>query len=365
MKSKYLEDLLSLLNDYNMDDSERNDIINDYSDMYDGWTNKGFVDEEVEKKLGHPRSIIKDLTEGFRKVERPLPGSEKMIALSPFITTIIFLILGFGFNLWHPGWLVFLLIPVTAIIMSMGKTKEDHMSTALSPFVAVTIFLILGFQYDLWHPAWIIFVIIPVLGIWNSRYTMRKIDLFTALSPFVATISYIILGLNGYWIEGWVVFMLIPMLGILNYPNKKVMLLWELLAIVGIVGYLYVGLTYENTWQYAWLSFVPFIAFSAIKNDWGDSERMPNDYRLVVLLSIAAFLLVGYFLSAWVVSWLFLLAIPVYAIVTEVGNKEKAVALSPFVALIIFMLVGYYGDLWHLSWIIFIIIPMTAIIKNA
>ena len=143
MKSKYLEDLLSLLNDYNMDDSERNDIINDYSDMYDGWTNKGFVDEEVEKKLGHPRSIIKDLTEGFRKVERPLPGSEKMIALSPFITTIIFLILGFGFNLWHPGWLVFLLIPVTAIIMSMGKTKEDHMSTALSPFVAVTIFLIL------------------------------------------------------------------------------------------------------------------------------------------------------------------------------------------------------------------------------
>ena len=194
---------------------------------------------------------------------------------------------------------------------------------------------------------------------------MRKIDLFTALSPFVATISYIILGLNGYWIEGWVVFMLIPMLGILNYPNKKVMLLWELLAIVGIVGYLYVGLTYENTWQYAWLSFVPFIAFSAIKNDWGDSERMPNDYRLVVLLSIAAFLLVGYFLSAWVVSWLFLLAIPVYAIVTEVGNKEKAVALSPFVALIIFMLVGYYGDLWHLSWIIFIIIPMTAIIKNA
>ncbi len=365
MKSKYLEDLSKLLDDYKMDKSEKADIVNDYSDMYDSWIDKGFFEEEVEKKLGHPRSIIRDLTEGYGKVVRPLPGSEKIIALSPFFTTIIFLILGFGFDLWHPGWLVFLIIPVTAIVMSMGKTKEEHMSTALSPFFATTTFLLLGFQFDLWHPAWLIFLIIPVLGIWNSRYSMRKIDLFTALSPFISGLAYIILGLYGYWVEGWVVFMLIPMLGILNYPNKKTMLFWELLAVLGIVGYLYIGLSFEDTWQYAWLAFVPFIAFSAYKNDWSDSGEIPTNYKKVIALSLVAFLLFGYFLSAWEVAWLFFLAIPVYAIWTEVDGKAKAVSLSPFIAVAIFMLVGHYFDLWHLSWIIFVIIPMTAIVKNA
>ena len=365
MKNKYLEDLKDLLDDYKMDESEKADIINDYSEMHDSWSDKGFTDDEVKKKLGHPRSIIRDLTEGYRKVERPLPGSEKVIALSPFVATIIFFILGFGFDLWHPGWLIFIIIPVVSIIMSMGKTKEDHLTTALSPFFAITTFLILGFGYDLWHPSWMIFLIIPVLGVWNSRYTMSKLVLLTALSPFISTLAYILLGLEGYWIEGWVVFMLIPMLGILNHKNKKIMLLWELSAILGIVGYLYIGLTYDDTWQYAWLAFAPFLLISFLNNDWEDSGEMSKTYRMIVAGSAAIFLLTGYFLDMWAVSWLFFLAIPVYAIMTEVPTKQRAISLSPFVAVVIFMIVGYYFDLWQFAWMIFIIIPITAIVKNA
>lgn len=365
MKNNYLEDLRKLLDDYKMDDIEKVDIITDYSDMYDSWNEKGLTDDEVEKKLGHPRSIIRELTEGYKKVESPLPGSEKAIALSPFVTTIAYLVLGFGFDLWHPGWLIFLLIPVTAIIMSMGKTKEDHLTTALSPFIATTIYLVLGFGYDLWHPAWIIFLIIPVLGIWNSRYEMRKIDLLTALSPFISVLAYMALGYYGYWVEGVVVFMLIPMLGILNHPNKKAVFLWEILAIVGIAGFLYIGTSYENAWQYSWLAFIPFVVMSIFMNDWSDTENMSKPYILISAGSLLAFLLFGLLVGDWAVAWLFFLAIPVYAISTETNNKEKAVALSPFVALVIFMLVGYYFNLWHLSWIIFTIIPMTAIIKNA
>lgn len=364
MKSKYLKDLSNLLNDYQMDDFDKQDIVNDYSEMYDAWTDKGFNEDEVEKKLGHPRSIIRDLTEGYKKVERPLPGSEKVIALSPFIATISFLILGFGFDLWHPGWMVFLIIPVTAIIMSMGKTKEEHLTTALSPFVATVIFLLLGFLYDLWHPGWLIFIIIPVFGIWNSRYTMRKIDLLTALSPFVAVIAYTILGLNGYWVEGWVVFLIIPMFGILNYPNKKVVLLWEFLLLGGVAGYLLAGFYLESSWQYAWVAFIPFVIFSLYKSDWETSGEMATRYKIVVIISLVLFLAVGFLFNIWELSWLFFLAIPVYAISTEVENKQKIVALSPFVAVVIFMLVGYFFNLWHLSWMAFLIIPMTAIVKN-
>lgn len=364
MKSKYLEDLLKLLKDYKMDEAERQDIVNDYSNMYDSWIDKGLHDDEVEKKLGHPRSIIRDLTEGYKKIERPLPGAEKVIAVSPLITTVIFLILGIGFDLWHPGWLVFFIIPITAIVMSMGKTKEEHLTTALSPFIATIIFLWLGFGYDLWHPAWMVFLIIPVLGIWNSRYSMRKIDLLTALSPFATGLAYIILGLNGYWVEGWVVFMLIPILGILNYPNKKVVFFWELFAIVGIIGYLYIGLTYEDIWNYAALSFTPFVLFSIYKNDWEGQGEISKAYRVVIAGSLIAFLITGYFFNLWIISWLFFLAIPVYAILTEAKNKARIVAITPFIALVIFVLSGYIFDIWHLSWIIFIIIPITAILIN-
>ena len=33
----------------------------------------------------------------------------------PWLVTLIYLVLGFFFNLWHPGWLVFLAIPLGAI----------------------------------------------------------------------------------------------------------------------------------------------------------------------------------------------------------------------------------------------------------
>ena len=33
---------------------------------------------------------------------------------NPIMVTLIYLILGFFFHLWHPGWLVFLAIPLGA-----------------------------------------------------------------------------------------------------------------------------------------------------------------------------------------------------------------------------------------------------------
>jgi len=59
MKNNYLEELKGLLNLYQMEDNEVNDIVNDYDDMYNNWIETGMSEEEVESKLGTPRSIIK------------------------------------------------------------------------------------------------------------------------------------------------------------------------------------------------------------------------------------------------------------------------------------------------------------------
>ncbi|MBN2604270.1 MAG: DUF1700 domain-containing protein [Bacilli bacterium] len=364
MKSSYLDELRSLLDGYVMDEADKFDIISDYDEMYESWINKGFDHEETVKKLGNPRSIIKELTEGYKRVEKPLPGSEKAIALMPFITLIAFFILGFGYDLWHPGWMVFLLIPITAIIVEMGKTRDAHLTTAISPFFSTVLFLFLGFYYNLWHPAWVVFLIIPILGVWNSRTSMNTLTLITSLSPFVATISFVILGLYGYWIEGWLVFLLIPMIGILHNTNKKEVIIWESLCIFGIAGYLYMGHVNPGDWQFAWTTFIPVIIYSLLISDWNINGDVPYTYRVVSVISILLFLLFG-FLGFWEISWYALLIIPMFAIIKEAPKKERIIALSPFIAVIIFFTIGYYFDAWHLSWMAFLIIPMTAIIKNA
>jgi len=415
MKNNYLDELKELLNNYQMEEAERLDILSDYEEIYDGWTEKGLADEEVEKKLGNPRSIIKDLTEGCKKIEKPIPGGEKIIALSPFFATITFLILGIGFDLWHPGWLIFTVIPVTAIIMEMGKTRDEHLTTALSPFIASVIFFILGFGFNLWHPAWVVFLIIPVLGVWNSRRDMdvmvllvslspfltgaiylylglylnlwhpgwivfflipilgiltgakgmSVLNLFVALSPFVATIVFVFLYDNGDAVPGWLVFLMIPILGILNEKNKLRLLIMESLIIMGIAGYLFIGYNYTDMWGYALVSFIPFVLYAIAIGDIEVSfYKGSKEYRIIILICTILFFALGFLFNLWDIAWLLFLVIPVYAISKEVPEKERLVALSPFIALTLFFLLGYIFNIWEYSWLAFFIIPVTAIIKN-
>ena len=41
---------------------------------------------------------------------------ELLMLGNPVVVTIIYLVLGFECGLWHPGWLVFFLIPIMNVI---------------------------------------------------------------------------------------------------------------------------------------------------------------------------------------------------------------------------------------------------------
>ena len=70
------------------------------------------------------------------------------------LSVLAFLLLGFCFNLWHPGWIVFLLIPLYACITS-GSAE------AAASMLSTILFLLLGTIWGLWHPGWLVFLIIP------------------------------------------------------------------------------------------------------------------------------------------------------------------------------------------------------------
>lgn len=372
MKENYLKRLRELLDRYDMSELEKQDIIDDYDEMYDGWVEKGYDEEEVERKLGRPRFLISSLTEGFEKAKKEQTSEKgtKIIALSPFISLIAFFIIGFGFGGWAYGWLAFLFIPVIAIIMNMWK--DEQMTTALSPFAAVIAYFIMGFYHNLWHPGWLVFLIIPVLGIWNSRRDMKFFELLTALSPFASLIAIILLGEHGLWNPGWLVFMSIPFFGILNDRKFSRMILSEFLLLVGVFGYFYYYGLYPETWGYGLLAFAPFVIYQMIIGNISltiNSEDTPRGYKVVVLLTVITYLVVSlgldYFLdfNLWGYTWLIWFAIPMYAIIRETKPKERDIALTPFIAVIILMVAGYFG-MWLWGTMALLLIPIVAIIKS-
>ena len=83
-----------------------------------------------------------------------------LTGLIPVLITITYFILGGVFNLWHPGWLVFLFIPVflTLIDAIYFKRPDDF----CFPVLVVIAYLFIGFEFSGWHPYWFLFLLIPV-----------------------------------------------------------------------------------------------------------------------------------------------------------------------------------------------------------
>ena len=78
----------------------------------------------------------------------------------PLFITTLYLVLGFFFNQWHPGWLVFLTIPLHYM-----PEKEKRLPYLLgNPVMVALVYLVLGFYFNLWHPGWMIFLLIPIIG---------------------------------------------------------------------------------------------------------------------------------------------------------------------------------------------------------
>lgn len=76
------------------------------------------------------------------------------------ISCMVYFLLGGVWGLWHPGWIVFLAIPIMPTIAGAIEKKDPHVFCF--PVLVVAVYLLLGCQWGLWHPWWLIFLTIPV-----------------------------------------------------------------------------------------------------------------------------------------------------------------------------------------------------------
>lgn len=81
----------------------------------------------------------------------------KIIAVTPFVCLITFFILNhFGYA--HPGWIIFLLIPLMPFLV--GKKKIS------ASVVVIVIYLIVSLILkDKWGITWVILLTIPIINI--------------------------------------------------------------------------------------------------------------------------------------------------------------------------------------------------------
>jgi len=76
------------------------------------------------------------------------------------IICLSYLILGLVWNLWHPGWIVFMLIPV---FYSLFTAIEQHNPSCFCyPILIAAVYLLIGCVWSGWHPWWVLFITIPL-----------------------------------------------------------------------------------------------------------------------------------------------------------------------------------------------------------
>lgn len=108
------------------------------------------VDEEDYDKMENMNIHIRSCR-NKRMVLRDFPFA--------LLATISYLLLGFIGGYWHPGWIVFMLIPV--VHSAIEAIEKRNLSCFAYPVFISALYVFLGCVYSLWNPYWVLFLTIP------------------------------------------------------------------------------------------------------------------------------------------------------------------------------------------------------------
>ncbi|MCK9166924.1 MAG: DUF1700 domain-containing protein [Acholeplasmataceae bacterium] len=318
--NNYFNNLKEYLEEKEINKNQIEEIINDYKEFYEEYLKNGLTDEEITIKLGSPKEIYQSLKGTFVKEQRPA-FQNKIVSLSPFIAVIIYVLLGYFLDAWHPAWVVFLLTPLTAVLFNQGRLLKRVTESLI--FVGIMLaFLVVHFKWLEWKYAWLFFIVflIPSIFAYNNQTKLKAI--ISEASLVIAIILYIVL-----------VFLKV------SVPIALLSFLLPLIVLI-YAGYIEVGFDIKK----------------GIK-------------RIIVLtsflISLVLFIVFGLMFSNWAYFWqILLLPFMITILVENKPNNYLITALMPFLATIIFYSLGYFYGAWAVSWLAYLLIPLTAILEG-
>ena len=311
-KSKFLAQLRAELNEKGFSKNEANEILTDYDSMISEAVTNGEMEFEYIASLGTIQSIVSNIPMREKTFKNQ---KDKWVALSPFIATILFFVVGFLLEGFAYSWLFFLLIPMSAIALN---AKGAERIVALSPFIFTIIFFILGFAFNLWTVAWVGYTLIFPLAILAE-----------------------------------------------DRPLKYVMFIVGLI-IPGLFVVLY--LQDPNPFYYLiFLGFVPLILYQS----WPRIKAMNiKKFTLGAAFTLSLtgiYLAIGFTTGAGHPAWLLFLLIPVSVLLySQFIDKEEVpfVSYTPFISVILFILMGEIFRIYEIAWLVFLLIPIAGVLSN-
>lgn len=98
------------------------------------------------------------------KVQRKSKWAKKISKVTPLLSLLGFLICGFCFNAWHPGWVCFFAVPLVEFILNIFRQQGKQRVMTLTTIVCIISYIVLGITHSAWHPGWLVFFLIPIVG---------------------------------------------------------------------------------------------------------------------------------------------------------------------------------------------------------
>ncbi|MFW6298512.1 MAG: hypothetical protein ACOC14_02415 [Bacillota bacterium] len=360
-KETYLSSIKDTLDCFDVSEEEKASILKDYEAKIENLLKKGHTPSDLERLLGDQKQIKKHLETIYPK-KKTIKRIDAVNRTMPYITLALFVLLGVIYDAWHPGWMVFLLIPLTTLLLDLIQTETIRTLNALLPVTSLVLFLTLGFFYDLWHPGWVVLTL-GIMGILLMNRGMTLLQKMIAIAPFVALDLFVLIGyFTGVYVPTWTVFLLVIAVGILNVKAIHHKWLLEGLLVLSLGVYLLIGYGLQE-WTLALFSFLIFIVPAIFT---GHIHVHIHGFatwveKTTLLLSIIVFFLWGYFFDAWAVAWVVFFTVPSMSVILHAKGRDSLVPMTVFLSILGFYLIGYYTGQWNLAWLIFLVIPVVAI----
>ena len=92
----------------------------------------------------------------------------------PVLVALIYALMGALANMWHPGWILFLTVPIYYTAL---RKNEFSINRIEFPLLITPIYLMLGFIWNLWHPGWVLFLTVPLYYSLRKYFNIAGIDI--------------------------------------------------------------------------------------------------------------------------------------------------------------------------------------------
>lgn len=140
-----------------------------------------FVNRRRKRRLQEENDIIEgEIQEGsynsvITRHKRKKAIKEAFVSSFTVIVIVGYILLGVFHNMWHPGWLMFLLIPIfSSLVWAIIEKNPSYFSIEM---VAIATYVSIGIimpNNTGWHPYWAILLVIPVYRSIISAVTKVK-----------------------------------------------------------------------------------------------------------------------------------------------------------------------------------------------